>query len=1561
MLLCFVLIAGTQVQAQKSNSSKKTKKEETKNPAATVQLGKTKSNSTNALKKLFNSQSSDYVITSEHVSSTSGIHHIYIRQAIDGIGVVGTESSLHIDASGKIISSHNNFVSEINGTVKNASASISASQAITSVAQQMGYTINNLQVVKISKERNQKTVFTTAGISKSEISVTSLFYFQKGKGTTRIWELSIQEINSSDWWNFRVDASTGQIIDKDNWTLSCNILGDHSLHSHNTSEKNTVFFTAEEKPSEEENSILAGSYNVYAIPVESPNHGGRTLVSNPDDPTASPYGWHDTNGIAGAEFTNTRGNNVNAYEDGDNVGFSPNGGASLIFNFPINTTYSAGNQSESAAITNLFYWNNIIHDVMYQHGFDEASGNFQENNYGNGGAGSDSVNAEAQDGSGTCNANFGTPADGANPTMQMFVCGSRDGDLDNVVIVHEYGHGISNRLTGGPAASSCLNNTEQMGEGWSDYIGLVMTIEPGDTRTDSRGVGTWLIGEGANGPGIRTYPYSTDFAVNPHTYDDIKTEVIPHGVGSVWAAMLWEMTWDLIAVYGVDSDIYGGTGGNNVALTLVTEGMKLQPCSPGFIDGRDAILAADNAIYGGANQCIIWEAFARRGLGFSASQGSTASRSDGVEAFDLPPGTAVFTNSINNICVTEGVQNGLGGGIPTGGTYSGTGVTDDGNGTTYTFDPAVAGVGTATITYNVVDSCSGGPVSLNDTIEVSDGLPVLVCQDATLTLDGGGNASITWPDVVANSIPAGYSYETITYAPVTITGAATSVSLGDDSGTAAIPLGFNFDFYGITYTNFYIASNGFVSFTGNGMSGTASYQPTAIPNAAVPNGMIALVWDDLSPNIGGTIQYEIFGTAPNRRMVIEYNLVPLYNDPATVSVQAHLYEGTNVIEIHFIDAQNNGGNRTFGIENETGTEALTDPAGNLGNWTASNFSAAFTPQPDSFADNCGNPVTISLSNSNFSCKDIGDNIITITADDGNGGIATCTATVTVVGPTSTYSIGTWDVAPNSGRKVLFNDNYDTGTSGSIDACSCEINVGNTVTVGAGDYLKVEGNITNNGTLTIEHEGSLVQVDDNATVTNNGNINVIKTTPVATGDSFSILGSPMSLTTRGGAFVDNNVVMYHSTAQFNLDPTVTAVNAGAEHFADAEGDNWNFILASTPTTQTFPVEGYLVGPTTASVGSGSYNLTYNEGTLNNGVYSFTAIYNLVGTAAENKSNSPNILSNPYASAIDADALITNNVVIDEIYFWEHLTAPAPNGDGTGGTYPGYRFENWNMGDISIRNAGGGIAAPNGGVSPTQFIPSGQGFAIKANAAGTVTFNNSLRVTGNNTGYRNTEIERMYVNISNETYALKSSALVVFTNGATNGYEAMYDTKRLATPVSIYSVLDENELAIQGRSVFTTDQVIPFGFRTMVEENQNYTISLGEIEGANLSTATVYLEDNLLGIITNLSEYNYTFTSNESNQKDRFVIVFGEEQLGNTDVNIESISLYPNPTSDILNIVSPQIDITSVEVYDVRGRMISTVNVENNATYKLNMGGLESAMYFVKINTENGTITKRVIRE
>jgi hypothetical protein len=201
-------------------------------------------------------------------------------------------------------------------------------------------------------------------------------------------------------------------------------------------------------------------------------------------------------------------------------------------------------------------------------------------------------------------------------------------------------------LTGGANNTGCLQNAEQMGEGWSDWFGLMITMEPGDTPTEGRGIGTYATGEPITGGGIRPRPYSTDFAINELTYADTNNGNIsqPHGIGSIWATMLWDLNWKLIDQYGFDPDVYNGTGGNNIAIQLVIDGLKLQACSPGFVDGRDAILMADEMANGGVNRCLIWTVFSTRGLGLSASQGSSNNRSDQTEAFDIPSDCSLAVN-----------------------------------------------------------------------------------------------------------------------------------------------------------------------------------------------------------------------------------------------------------------------------------------------------------------------------------------------------------------------------------------------------------------------------------------------------------------------------------------------------------------------------------------------------------------------------------------------------------------------------------------------------------------------------------------------------------------------------------------------------------------------------------------------------------------------------------------------------------------------------------------------------------------------------------------------------
>ncbi|MGK0363936.1 MAG: putative repeat protein (TIGR01451 family) [Saprospiraceae bacterium] len=589
-----------------------------------------------------------YNITDAYTSGN--ISHVYFRQTYQDIEIDGANGAAHFTDE-KLISINNQFLFSLDKFLRNTTVKLSPTKALQFAANAKDLDYNKDAIVlQKSNTPNQKTILQSS-ISHDDIPAQLVYVLSEDGFLDLAWSVIIDDANSPDIWNVKVNAATGELLRADNQTIYCDFgTNENHTHDHNCEHGFSKNKITEEASSE--STLVPNSYNVFVYPVESPNFGGRSIAVNPENANtvASPDGWHKINTTS---YQYTRGNNVDSYIDPDDSN-SPTGGnnarafggSTLEFDFP----WTVGGNPvlyEDAAVTNLFYWNNLIHDVWYNYGFDEPSGNFQESNFGRGGADGDAVRAEAQDGSGTCNANFGTPADGGNPRMQMYLCSGRDGDFDNGVVVHEYGHGISIRLTGGPSTSGCLSNEEQAGEGWSDWFGNMMTIESGDQGTDSRGMGTWLFGEGPDGDGIRPFPYSTDMNINPMTYSSIGSGVsIPHGVGSVWCTMIWDMAWALIDIHGYDADLYNGTGGNNIAMHLVIEGLKLQPCSPGFVDARDAILAADQALYDGENECLIWEIFARRGLGYSADQGSSGSVSDGSEAFDMPPSCTIRLDKI---------------------------------------------------------------------------------------------------------------------------------------------------------------------------------------------------------------------------------------------------------------------------------------------------------------------------------------------------------------------------------------------------------------------------------------------------------------------------------------------------------------------------------------------------------------------------------------------------------------------------------------------------------------------------------------------------------------------------------------------------------------------------------------------------------------------------------------------------------------------------------------------------------------------------------------------------
>jgi hypothetical protein len=759
--------------------------------------------SSNKMAKFSNSDLEDLYVNKELFSEKTQVTNIYLNQRYKGIKIFNAISSVAIK-NNAVFHFAGRFKVNIDDKVNAISESLSATQAIISAAQH--FRLGSVSGIELIEKGNNTFKYSKGNISQEDITVEKVYFEDKDGALKLAWNLNIFTLDGSHWWSVRVDALTGKVIDVSDWVVSCSFGNTpHTFHGKSKNDNKKAFNLFEANTS----ILVDGSqYNVFALATESPNHGARQLVTEPANLNASPFGWHDDDGIVGAEYTITKGNNVFAYEDrndNDSPGYSPDGTTSLNFNFSLDLN-DQPIVYEDASITNLFYINNMIHDIFFQYGFDEASGNFQERNYTfpvQAGS-SDSVNAHAQDGGGTDNANFGTPPDGFNPTMQMFLwvksatqpvtinngsllgdyqgipasfgaeypvdsapitadvvlitdvifsgdqidpndgcdfinnssqlngkigilrrgnCefgekvlaaenagaiavivvnnepgianmgpgadgGSvtipsvsisqadgeaiitelnsntvnvslsqtinyNDGDFDNGVIGHEYGHGISTRLTGGADNVDCLTActeydtegncigtyTEQMGEGWSDWVTLVTTMKSSDLGTDGRGIGTFDVDQPIDGPGIRPYRYSTDTSINPTTYADTNntsTFSAPHGVGSIWAAMLWDLTWAYIDKYGFDPDLFNGTGGNNKVMQIVLDGIKLQPCNPGFVDGRDAILAADMALTGGEDQCMIWEVFSARGLGVNANQGSSLVRTDQTGNFEMP-------------------------------------------------------------------------------------------------------------------------------------------------------------------------------------------------------------------------------------------------------------------------------------------------------------------------------------------------------------------------------------------------------------------------------------------------------------------------------------------------------------------------------------------------------------------------------------------------------------------------------------------------------------------------------------------------------------------------------------------------------------------------------------------------------------------------------------------------------------------------------------------------------------------------------------------------------------
>lgn len=603
----------------------------------------------------------------ENEDNDQGTTFLNYTQTVDGLKVFDGQVQVVVNKNGEVLNVREGFL--VDGPPLRRRGAMSEERAIAKAFEHAGRTVFPSFVENYSRaSATEKSRFANPLDPNFEEVLSEQNVVRVGSEIRLAWHI-YAEVGPEEWYEILLDAFSGELLLR------------HNLY------------------------LFEAQGTVY---IEAPDKGARQLVSFVGDTVINTAaGWMGTSTV-------TTGNNVEAYLDtnADNAPDNNNGSglsvghassATQDFTFPFSTTVDPRTQ-QAAVVTNLFYFNNVMHDFSYNLGFTETARNFQVNNFGRGGSGNDSVRAEAQDGSGTNNANFATPPDGSRPRMQQYLFTAptpdRDSSVDGDVVFHEYGHGISNRLIGNGSTALSGIQSGAMGEGWSDYWAI--------TLNNDGAVGEYVTN---NPNGIRRAAYTVPAAAVHNSYSDLGS-VSVHNDGEVWAATLWDLRTQL---------------GAATTDRLVLNGMKFTPIRPSFLNARDGILQADQNLNGGANRCAIWTVFARHGMGVSAvgNDGTTH-----IAATDVPAecgGTCSF--SINPTSASFAAAGGTGSVTVT--TTAGCTWTAVSNSSFITITSGSSGSGNGTVTYSVAANTASTSRSGSLTI---GGLTHSVTQAGT----GGG-------------------------------------------------------------------------------------------------------------------------------------------------------------------------------------------------------------------------------------------------------------------------------------------------------------------------------------------------------------------------------------------------------------------------------------------------------------------------------------------------------------------------------------------------------------------------------------------------------------------------------------------------------------------------------------------------------------------------------------------------------------------------------------------------------------------------------------------------------
>ncbi|GEM_PF-702258 len=567
--------------------------------------------------------------------------------------------------------------------------------------------------------------------------------------------------------------------------------------------------------------------------------------------------------------------------------------------------------------------------------------------------------------------------------------------------------------------------------------------------------------------------------------------------------------------------------------------------------------------------------------------------------------------------------------------------------------------------------------------------------------------------------------------------------------------------------------------------------------------------------------------------------------------------------------------------------------------------------------------------------------------ENNATCFTATNAVQIKEADNTWAANIWsNGTPVLASKVIIAGNYDTQTNGVLDVCELTVSSTGTVAVKPDYPVKVKKKITNNNTavnsFVVESDANLIQVDNN--IINEGKIKVERSVSsmnnISTHMDYVYWSSPVSDQTIKGTTGFSPNTPNNGFLQYN-EANDRFVSTGDVSFLRAKG--YAIRAESGVIPGSSPAENYANG----------YNKSYSfTGVPHNG--SFTS-QSLLKSAGEDKGY--NLIGNPYPSNIDFDLLYALNDNENKIYcsafFWTNNTfTPQQMGSGYSGN------------NYAIYNGTGGTPATyeteetSYTTAPDGRIKVGQAFIVQTKVAGTIDFDNTIRIDDNGTFYQKRVPKNRFWLTMTSPNNLVNTILVGYVPGASNAYEKDFDGELFSVGSdSFYSVLGARKLAIQGKAEsFSPDDVVPVA--NVYSANGNYTIQLKKGEGIFEGNQNVYLRDKLLNKYINLStESGYTFAAVKGTDANRFEIVYKDGTVLGSGINSRSdFMVYRDGDYQV---VKSSKKLGRIELFDASGKLLKTFRA-NDSESRIDISALPNGVYILKAENAGDVKTKKFIR-